>query len=304
MKKLINLLIFVLVLSCGTEKRPGSEKINVITTIFPLKDITKNIGGDKVAVTNLLPSGSSPHTFEPTPGQIKELQRSDVCIRIGLDIDFWLDKMITSAGKKDLKIVTASEHVSIITEEEEEHEPGEEEHSDHEHKGGNPHIWLDPVIVKEIAKQITSALTEKLPAEKDYFEKNLSEYNRKLDELDLEIRDRVSGFSLKEFISMHSAWIYFAQRYGLKQAGVLTESPGKEPTPRYVADLIRTIKSINAKTVFAEFQLNPKLAETIAGETGTNVLLLDPLGDELSEERNTYIKLMKYNLKIMEEGLK
>ena len=300
MKKISFFMVLLLVLSCSSKKEIPSEKLTVVTTIFPLKDIAENIGGDKIDVINLLPSGASPHTFEPTPKQIKELRDAEICIRIGLDADFWLDKIITSAGSRNLTVVTAGNLVELIKSEE------EEDHDTHEHEHGeyNPHIWLDPLNAVEISKKISEALGEKLPAEKDYFRKNLKNYIFQLEKLDSEIRERVSGFSRKEFIAMHSAWIYFAKRYGLIQAGEITESPGKEPTPQYVSDLIKTIRELNTKAIFAEYQLNPKLAESIAKETGIKVLKLDPLGDEDSTDRNSYIKLIKYNVKILEEGLK
>jgi len=270
----------------------------VITTIFPLKDVTEKIGGEEVNVSNLLPSGSSPHTFEPKPEQVKELKNAQLCIRIGLSADFWLDKIILSGGNNNLKILTASEYVSLLKEEKKYH-PDEQK----SRNGINPHIWLDPVRMIKICKQIANALIEIKPSEKEYFNKNLIDYIDNLKQLDKEIKETVTGFESNKFVAMHSAWIYFAERYGLIQAAVISPSPGKEPTPKYISELIETLKRIKAKAVFAEYRLNPKLAQTIAEETKTRVLLLDPLGDKYSGDRNTYIKMMKYNLKIMEEGL-
>lgn len=300
MKKFLVCAILILFFSCSSKKETGPGKIKVVSTIFPLKDIAKNIGGDLIEVINLLPSGSSPHTFEPTPKQIKELKDAEICIRIGLGADFWLDKIIKSAGSGKMTVITAGDLVDLIKSEE------EEEHDTHEHEHGeyNPHIWLDPLNVIEISKKITDVLSGKLSSEKEYFQKRLKNYISQLEELNGDIKKKVSAFSQKEFIAMHAAWVYFAKRYGLKQAGIITESPGKEPTPQYVSNLVKKIKSLNTNTIFAEYQLNPKLAESIAKETGTKVLKLDPLGDENSEDRCTYIKLLKYNADIFEKGLK
>jgi ABC-type Zn uptake system ZnuABC Zn-binding protein ZnuA len=105
-------------------------------------------------------------------------------------------------------------------------------------------------------------------------------------------------------VTFHPAWNYFSKRYGLKVAGVIEESPGRESSPKHIAKIVSEIKRINSRIVFAEPQFNPKIAEVIAKEAGAKVLFLDPIGGADVKGRDTYIGLMRYNLSVMEEGMR
>jgi len=271
----------------------SSAKIKVVATIFPLADLAKNVGGDRIEVITLLPPGASPHTFDPTPKQVEKLAEAHLLVQIGAGLDDWAAKLVKAAANPDLVIIETSEKIELIK---------DEEH--HTHTGGNPHIWLDPIIAKKIVSNIGEALKEIDPRYTSYYEENTSEYLAELDRLDQEIKERISKFKIKDFVSFHSAFIYFAKRYGLNQAAVIEEFPGKEPTPKYLAEVLKVIKDTGVKAVFAEPQLNPKTTEVVASESGVELLFLDPLGDPETPERNTYIKLIRYNVGVMEQVMR
>ena len=178
------------------------------------------------------------------------------------------------------------------------HEKG---HS-HGSSGADPHIWLDPVNAKGIVTKIEKAFAEADPKNADYYRQNASIYREKLSRLDKEIAGKAKTFRVKEYVTFHPAWNYFSKRYGLTVAGVIEESPGREPGPRHIEKIIREIKRIGSKVVFVEPQFNPKIAEVIAKESGAKVVYLDPIGGQ--KGRETYIDMMRYNIAVMESVMK
>jgi len=242
-------------------------------------------------VTLLLPAGASPHTYEPTPKAVQEISRAKIFIRIGAGLEFWADKLV-SAAARDVITVTCSDGIALIK--------GEE----HAHALSNvdPHIWLDPVICMKIIKKIEDAFSRADPSNSSYYKKNASDYIARLTSLDREISEKVRTFRTKEYITFHSAWNYFSKRYGLRVAGVIEEGPGKEPTARHINEILRLIKGLKTRVVFAEPQSSTRIAEVIAKEAGAQVLILDDLGGQ--KGRETYLDLMRYNLAVMEKAFK
>jgi ABC-type Zn uptake system ZnuABC Zn-binding protein ZnuA len=147
------------------------------------------------------------------------------------------------------------------------------------------------VIAAGIVTKIERALIEADPNNAEHYKKNAALYREKLRLLDREISGRVKALRTKEYVTFHSAWNYFSKRYGLRVAGVIEESPGKEPSPKHMARIIKEIKRIGSKAVFVEPQFNPKIAEVIAKESGAKVVYLDPF--EGKEGRDTYIDMMR-----------
>jgi zinc transport system substrate-binding protein len=177
----------------------------------------------------------------------------------------------------------------------------EKSHS-HSSSGNDPHIWLDPQIAMDIVIKIQKALIEADPRGAEFYRKNASMYREKLSRLDKEISAKIKTFRIKEYVTFHPAWNYFSRRYGLRVAGVIEESPGKEPSPKHVASIIREIGRIGSKVIFVEPQFNPKIAEVIAKDSGAKVLYLDPIGGQ--NGRETYIDMMRYNIATMESVMK
>ncbi|NCO67398.1 MAG: ABC transporter substrate-binding protein [Nitrospirae bacterium CG_4_10_14_0_8_um_filter_41_23] len=268
-----------------------AEKIKVIASIAPLADFTKQVGGERVDVKLLLPPGASPHIYEPTPKAMKDVSNARVFVKIGAGLEFWAEKIIKASGNKRLIIVDSSSGVSLIR----------ETHS-HSSLSADPHIWLDPVIAVGIVTKIEKALIEADPQGTQFYKQNAFIYKKKLFQLDKEISKKVKTFRIKEYVTFHPAWNYFSKRYGLRVAGVIEESPGKEPSPKHIANIIREINRIGSRVVFVEPQFNPKIAEAVAKESGARVLFLDPIGWQ--KGRGTYIDMMRYNVSVMEGVMK
>jgi zinc transport system substrate-binding protein len=315
------LLVTLLLSGCGGTPVPGADRIKVAVTIAPLADLTQQVGGEHVTVTTLVPPAASPHTYEPTPAQVKEVAEANVLLLIGLGFEFWAEDVVESAANPDLIIVYTAEGIEIIHDE---HEHEGEEHDAHEM--GNPHFWLDPRNAMVQVGHIRDALIEADLAHKAEYEANAEAYLAQLQALDKEIAAQVATWSHREFIAFHPAWVYFAQRYGLTQAAVVERTPGKEPSPAELAEIIETARRIGARAIFAEPQFSPKAAQTIAAESGAQVLFLNPLGGALrqpfdgvypeqsqraqgkiedgAEGPTSYLEMMRYNVAQMGKALK
>ncbi len=274
-----------------------AEPIKVVASIHPIYDITKQIGRDKVIIKTLLPPAASPHTFEPTPKQMMELHDAKIFIKIGAGLEFWADRIVKAASNKNLMVVDLSKDMPLIY--------GTHKH-EHEHAGqaADPHFWLDPVLTKKIVDIIASTLITIDAPNKKFYADNAEIYKKELDKLNEEIIQKVGKFKTKGYVTFHPAWNYFSKRYGLRVIGVIEEAPGREPAPGDVARIIKYLKKSDIRVVFAEPQFNPKIAEAIAKEANAKVLFLDPIGASNAPDRDTYIKLMRYNLSQMEKAMK
>lgn len=300
MKKLFGLISLYILSGLFTAQISYAEKVNVVVSIYPLRDIVQQVGGSRVNVNFMVPPGASPHTFEPTASDMAKINKSKMFVIIGSGLEFWADKAIKAAGGRNTRVIVLSKGMPLI----------HEDH-DHERHGGHhddeiadPHIWLDPLLVKDMAQKIADNLGEIDPVNRPYYLARAEGFKKELDKLHIEITNSVKTFRAREYVTFHPAWNYFSRRYGLKVMGVIEESPGKEASPRHIAGIIRAIKRSGAKAVFAEPQFNPKIAEVIAKEAGARVLFLDPIGSPDLQGRDSYLALMRYNLTILQEAMR
>jgi zinc transport system substrate-binding protein len=280
----------------------------VAATIVPLGDFCRQIGGDLVRVQVLIPPGASPHVFEPAPSVMARAAQARVFVYIGAGLEPWATKLLHSWGSKDLVVVKAAEGIPLL-DMAEHHHPDEatEEHGQAEthtaHLAGNPHVWLDPVLAQGICRKIAAAFIQADPEHKPQYEANLQAYLAALAALDREIEAHSRSWRLRDFVSFHPAFSYFARRYGLHDVGTIEAAPGREPTPRHLQDLVAAIRHYGIKVVFAEPQFNPRVAEVIAQEAGVKVLMLDPVGGR-PPYGNDYLRLMRHNLATLDQALR
>jgi len=277
------------------------EKIPVAASIFPVADMVKQVGGDYVEVISVIPPGASPHTYEPKPSVLKRISSVKIFFMIGAGLEYWNEKFVKNTGGRLMKVVL-SDGVDLIHEKERHH--GEKAGKPHsEDTFANPHIWLDVEIAKSMVKRIVAALASLDNGHALYYEERGNKYITELDSLDQTIYKETGKFKIRKYVSFHPAWEYFARRYGLESAGVIESVPGKSPTPLEIKRIVENIKIHGVRAVFAEPQFNPKVAEVIAREAGIKVLMLDPMGGPGIKERESYIDIMKYNLKVLREAM-
>ncbi|HBG28692.1 MAG: hypothetical protein A2Y10_12120 [Planctomycetes bacterium GWF2_41_51] len=313
MKKILFFWITVIILllamfasvKFGQKSRPDDGKLTVITTLFPLYDFSKNIGGDKVNVSLLLPPGVEPHSFEPKPSDIAKIGGADVFVFTGEFMEPWAHNIIRGTSNAKIGVVDASAEVKMISMEER-HEC--DEHHEHENQDGiDPHIWLDFDNVKIIVDNITNAFCEKDPANADYYKQNADEYKNKINELDNEYRTALANCRTRTIVyGGHYAFGYMAHRYELQYRAAQGLSPDAEPSAQDIIALIEQIRENNIHSIFYEELTNPKIAETIAAETNAKMLALNDAANVSRKdiENNTsFISIMENNLKNFKTGL-
>jgi ABC-type Zn uptake system ZnuABC Zn-binding protein ZnuA len=283
-------MIILILIICLPVK--GEEnKINVVTTLPFLKDFVEQIGQNQVAVTTLLTGMESEHTYTPKPGDILAIKNARLMIQVGLGLEVWVKGLITNAENPALLLITASNGIPLVRDEEK--SPLREDAENHE--GGNPHIWLDPENAKIMVREITEALIKVDPARKEFFLKNQGLYLMKLDRTETILLSELKGLKNKTIITQHPAWPYFARRFGLKVAGNLVTQIGAEPSAKQIRALIQLIKKENIRVIISEPQLSSKIPEMIAQESGARLVILSPLTGAIPGTE-TYISLIEYNV--------
>jgi len=298
----------------------AAAKMPVAASIAPLGDFCRHLGGDLVEVQVLIPPGANLHAFEPAPSVIARASQARIFIYIGAGLEPWAARVLHVQEAKDRVVVAAAAGIPLLEagdhghgpEEAHEgkgpgpHEPeGEHHHKEdkHQHQSGNPHIWLDPVLAKDICRRVSAALIKADPAHAARYEANLRSYLAALDELDQEYRTQINTWRQKAFISFHPAFSYLARRYGLREVGVMEVTPGREPTPRHMQGIVAAVRHSGVKVMFTEAQFNPRVAQVIAQEAGVKVLVLDPMGGK-PPYGSDYLQLMRHNLAVMAEAMK
>lgn len=281
--RIVSLLLILLLLFTPSSAK---DNPNVVVSFYPLYDFTRNIGKEKINIITLIPFAVEPHDWEPSPKDLMKIMSADLFIYNGAGLEPWADKLIKDSKRKDLIVVDIYKSIRA--------------------KGEDPHIWLDPVLVKTQLKVIKDTLIKIDPKNRPYYEKNYKNYLGKIEELDREIKNTLARCKKKVFVTSHNAFSRFAERYGLIQIPMTGITPESEPNPRDLAEIIKVIKKYDIKYIFTEPLISPKLAQSISRETGTKILVLDPI-EGLSESDikagKDYISKMKENLENLKVAL-
>ncbi|MFZ5632629.1 MAG: metal ABC transporter substrate-binding protein [Bacillota bacterium] len=278
---------------------PAGEKIKVYTSIYPLFDFAKNIGGDRVEVINLLPPGADPHHWEPTPGDLIKISQCDVFVYCGAGLESWVESVLKNTGREKMVIVDCSRGIELLAgggEHDGEKHGGKEHDGDH---GGDPHIWLDPVNAGIMVDNILAGLAGADPAGKEYYTANAQNYKAGLAQLDGQYREALAGARVRQFVVSHAAFGYLARRYGLEQVPIRGLTAESEPGPARMAEIVDLVRKNGIKYIFFEPLASPRVSETIARETGAKTLILNPIAALTEKDINAgknYLVLMRENL--------
>jgi len=292
-----------------TVDNPAQAGIKVYASVYPVYDFAKRIGGDRVQLVCMVPPGADPHNWEPSPRLLARLQEADLFIYNGAGLEPWVDKLLGSLQGTRLKTVKATSGISLLAAEKEHEEPGEPGETTHHHEHGayDPHVWLDPVLAKDMARNIAKALGEVDPQNREYYTANLVKFNQQLDELDTCYRQALARCPRREIVVTHRAFAYLCRRYNLQQVSIMGISPEAEPTPARLAEITRFCREHEVQYLFAEKLLSPRVAQIIAREVGARVLVLDPVGgltpEQVSQGGSDYISIMYSNLENLKQAL-
>jgi len=301
---LLILLCLVLIFSCQQAKDPGrnDKKLNVIATIFPVYDFARHIGGDKIILTMLLPPGTDAHHYELKPDDIIKVTNADVFLFTNFELEQWAYKIIGASDKNTrLQAVETGNGAMMLRLNKE-----EDDHEAHP-AGFDPHIWLDMDNAQKMVDNITSAFIKKDPRNSDYYLKNAGDYKRQLADMDQKYRTTLAACKTRTVLHAgHWAFAYLTSRYHLKYIAAYNVFADAEPAPQKIFALIDQIKNENVSHVYYEDMMNPRLAKTIARETGTGLLKLNNGHDVTRtdlEKGETFLALMEKNLVNFQKGL-
>ncbi len=266
-------IIFALFFSNpGADAQENNDKTDAFVSIVPQKYFAERIGGNFIDVSVLIGPGQSPATYNATPKQIAALSKSDIFFAVGVPFE---ERLLNKASRlfPNIKIIKTQDGIKLRLMEDHAHD---HRHEDEHHRGiYDPHIWLDPQLVKIQAENICSALSENYPQQKIYFEANLESFESELDSLDLLIAELLSEYSGRGLLVFHPAFGYFTDRYGLRQIAVQVE--GKEPGGKRLAKLIDFARREKIDAIIVQEQFSQRTAQSIADEIGCEVISLDPL---------------------------
>ena len=298
-----------LLTGCGTQPADTATddgRLRVLTSFYPMYDFACKIGGDCIDVTNMVPSGTEPHDWEPSTNDLKNLEKADVFIYNGADMEPWADDLLVSRSDT-LHVVEASENVELRTTDGEHEHAHEHEGAGHHHGDFDPHVWLDPENAKIEMEAIRDALCAADPENSTVFQSNYEKYAAELDALDAEFREKLAPLPNRTIVVAHEAFGYLCDAYGLTQVGIEGLSPDSEPDPGRMAEVIDFVREHSISTIFFEELVSPKVAEAIASETGAQAKMLSPLeglSDEQAAAGADYFSVMHDNLAALMEALK
>jgi|SRR5919109_749223 zinc transport system substrate-binding protein len=258
---------------CGGSARSGREEI--VAGFYPLAFAAQEVGGARVEVRDLTPAGVEPHDLELSPRDVQAVRSADLVLLLGHGFQPQVEKAAGS-GERVLRLLDIP-RLRLLP--------------------GDPHVWLDPVRYALIVRGIGRALHRRRAADR---------LVTRLQSLDVDYRRGLSGCARREIVTSHEAFSYLAQRYGLKEVAITGLSPEAEPTPRRLSHVIDLVRSTHARTIFFERLVSPRIADTVARETGARTAVLDPIeGLTPGEERrgDNYFSLMRANLAALRKAL-
>lgn len=284
---IIIILLSIFILNCNKNKnsdknndKDTSGKLHIYTSIYPIYDFTKKIGGEKISVYNMTKAGAEPHDFEITSKDMANLSKADLFIYNGGGMEHWVDTI--KEALKDIKYINTSSNIN--------------------ENNLDPHFWLSPINAKIQMENIKNGLIEIDSENKNYYESNYNLYANRLTELDKKIKTSLSDIKNRNLVLTHPAFGHFCKEYSLNQIAIVRD----EADPKAMAEIITFIKSNNVRAIFYEEFSSSKLVDSIAKETGIKILTLNPI-ESLSEENidsgEDYFSIMEKNLISLSDGL-
>lgn len=305
-------LLCVLLLSgCLPPKDEPKDphRVQIYTTLYPLAFFAEKIGAEHVQVTNLVPTGTDAHDFEPSAKVLAELSgEADLFLYNGIGFEPWVEKINSVIDEQKTQKLDASKKIKPILADEQavETHPESATEKDHEHGQADPHVWLDPNLAKKQALAIKESLVKQDPAHRADYEQNFQQLSAELDKLDQEFTEVVQHAKQKTFVTSHNAFSYLAKQYGLEQIAITGLSPSDEPSAKELERIIETIKKHRLRYICFEKLVNPDLAKTVQKEVGVKALVLNPLEGLTKEEvaaGEDYFSLMRMNKENLAKAL-
>ncbi|HEX7788252.1 MAG TPA: zinc ABC transporter substrate-binding protein [Methylomirabilota bacterium] len=277
---IIALGLTLLVAGCGAGSAP--DKPQVVATVYPLWEFSRQVAGARAEAVALVPPGVEPHDWEPSPRDVALAQRATVFVHSGTGLDAWAERLLAGGASRPV-VVDTSRGLDLIR------------------SGGvvDPHTWLDPRLAHAQVDAIAAGLARADPAGRDTYAANARAYGARLDALDRAFSEGLRDCARREVVTAHAAFGYLTRRYGLTEVPIMGLRPETEPSPADMAALVKRARGLGVTHVFFEPLVSPRIAETLGREIGARPLPLDPvegLAPEDVRASRGYVEVMEANL--------
>jgi manganese/iron transport system substrate-binding protein len=276
----------------------GGPGPRVVASTTVLADLVRQVGGSRLGgVQSVVPAGVDVEDYDPRPDDLQALGHSSLLVTNGLALDRWVPKLVQAANP-GVPTLVLSDGLPVLG-------VGASQDQDVA-QNGNPHFWLDPRYARVYVQRIHDRLASLDPDGAATYDANTAAYLAQLDELDQWIQQQVALVppDNRKLVTFHEAYVYFAARYGLQLVGVITPSPGQEPSAGELAQLIETVRAAHVKAVFSEAQFSPRLTQTLAQEAGVQEVVSDLYNDSLGDPPvDSYIGMMRYDVQRIVQAL-
>jgi zinc transport system substrate-binding protein len=288
-----SLLLILALISCNNSNQP-KDRVYFVTSNLPLAFIIREITGDSASVISIMSPGESEHTFSPSPNDIKTLSDAKGVFYVSEHLDGW-SVNLNRKDKYSLLDILPKEILLNYS-----HSHFDESNHSNSEESVDPHFWLDPIAVKAIVPELANILSRLNKLDSTKYQKNAELLIQKLNSINSELQTMLQSYKGRSVMLFHPSFLYFLKRYELNYAGAIEESPGKEPTARFLKELIDKVKQSEIRTLYIEPQLPDKSIKPVLESAGLKFLTLDPLGGYPG--RDNYFDLIRFNARSITKG--
>ena len=293
----LGIAVLTITTGCSAPAGDDDSATSIVVGAYPFEFVATRVAGDHATVTNLLAPGSDGHDLELSPQQVAAVSNADLVLyQSGYQAA--LDEAVEQQSPANV-LDTASFLTLRTAAEDDDHDAddADDDHEADEHGGYDPHVWLDPTNVAEIADHTAQLLSQLQPENADAFTANAQQLRSELTTLDADFASGLANCRTNTFITSHTAFGYLAARYGLDQVGISGLSPEEEPSPARIAQVQQIATERDVTTIFYETAVSPKVSQAIASDLGLATDVLDPIETLSSDSRGSdYIEVMNSNL--------
>lgn len=286
MKKIYLIFACILILMfCGCAEQTQtveSDKPKVYASFYAMYDFARMIGGDNIELSCMVPSGVEPHDWEPSASDIAKLEKADIFIYSGSNMEHWTESVLPTLSNENLRVICMSDYVSS-------------------ENGKDPHIWLSPDNLISFIGALKDAYIDADGENRQKYEENYNIYSKKAQELAQKFKETSNEFKMHDIIVSHEAYGYMCDILGINQTAIEGLAGESDPTPAKLAEIIKIIKDKNIKYIFTEPGQSEKVIDTVAAEANVEVLSLSPF--EFDEQNRDYFTVMEENLAALKTAL-